>query len=55
MSIKKADVYIYHDDKVVFPYHEYTFAVPSNMYNGMCVSIFSGTVLKSDGIYHQGR
>lgn len=32
MNIKKNNVFIYPLDKVIFPYHEYTFSISSNLY-----------------------
>lgn len=32
MNIKKSNVFIYPLDKVIFPYHEYTFSINSNLY-----------------------
>lgn len=32
MNIKKTNVFIYPLDKVIFPYHEYTFSISSNVY-----------------------
>ncbi len=40
--MKKSNVFIYAlEDKVIFPYHEYTFTIGSNVYNRINYSMFS--------------
>lgn len=41
MSIKKTNVFIYPTDKVIFPYHEYTFKINSNLYERNAYYYFS--------------
>jgi len=48
MSIKKINVFIYPIDKVVYPYHEYTFQISSNVYEPEMYDNLIGFVTKVD-------
>lgn len=49
MNIKKSNVYLYPlDNKVVFPYHEYTFTINSNHYDPDMYDNLIGFVTKME-------
>ncbi len=45
MSIKKTNVFIYPTDKVIFPYHEYTFQINSNLYERNAYKIIQHKIM----------
>lgn len=38
MNIRKTNIFIYPIEKVIFPYHEYTFQITSNLYERIYIS-----------------
>jgi hypothetical protein len=53
MNIKKSNIFLYPlDNKVVFPYHEYTFSINSNQYDCKYLLIHSWSLRQSHRLHN---